>query len=63
VAGKFSNDQHICNHIAFITKTAMFTFGKIYKHLYAEAVSIEELNLLYKAIALSNYFRTKIEHT
>jgi hypothetical protein len=56
IADKFSNEQMIVEYIECITKTRVITFGELYKRLYIENISIYDLNLLYKAIALSNYF-------
>ncbi len=56
LADKFSNDQMITDYILSNTNTKVIAFGEIYKRLYIENTSIYDLNLLYRAIALSDYF-------
>lgn len=56
LADRFSNEQMVVEYIEFVTNTKVITFGELYKRIYIESLSIYDLNLLYKAIALSNYF-------
>ncbi len=60
IADSLANDQHYVNYIANELSLKCSTFGFLYKQIYAEEVRLEDLNLLYRAIALSDIVSTKI---
>lgn len=54
IADTLANEQHYITYITNELSLKCSTFGFLYKQIYAEEVSIEDLNLLYRAIALSD---------
>lgn len=54
IADSLANEQYYLDYISNALSLKCSTFGFLYKQIYAEDVSIEDINLLYRAIALSD---------
>jgi hypothetical protein len=60
IADSLANEQHYINYVANVLSLKYSTFGFLYKQIYAEEISIEDLNLLYRSIALSDSMNATI---